>query len=147
MVSGITIIIVVLILLIVFAAYNERKDLNRPEGKQAQPDCKGMECSYYQSEPSKADRTDVLLQKIEHAAAAEHDAIKWRRSLIVAVVTSLVGQLLMCGGTVDGKNFLIQTLVTFTISYMVQDYYSYHVYDYPLRVQIPKATSILAARL
>lgn len=144
------IVIVILILLAVFLMnFVERRDLICPptDVPHTSDECIDTRQAFVRSKPLPTDTKDELLDKIQLAAQSEHDNIKWRRCLIIAIVTSVGGQLLMtsaCGfKNLYWKNLLVQTLVSFIITFMFLNYYSVHVFDVPLREQIPQALKML----
>lgn len=144
--------IVVLIVVLIVVNVLERRDMKCSDAtNSAWSECTDNYQAWVHSKPSPEDSTSVLLDKIDNAAGSEHNTVKWRRSMTAAIVSTLFGQMLMtaCYGFkgLYWKNILIQVVVTFLVVYMVYDYYSFHVYDIPLRENIPNGLKLLRSRL
>lgn len=145
--ATIAVIVVLIITVAVLMNVVERKDLKCPKSTSPWDQCTDNYQAHRETEPLEGDDVNTLLDKIKKASSAEYESIKWRRSIAIAVISTIIGQLLMtmrCDFKgLYWKNIIIQVIVTFLVVYMFFDYYSVHVYDIPLRQNIPSAVEML----
>lgn len=82
------------------------------------------------SVPHASDSPDVLLQKMERAARSEPVSIKWRRSIILGYVASMMIVLLVIGKgkLVAWPTFATILLIISFVAYFNLNYYSAHVF-------------------
>ena len=97
------------------------------------------------SKPLESDNYYQLLKRIKNASNAESNSIKWRRSLILSFIISLLFWILIIGCSSYGftsemcnfiplprwEVFLLTLLSSFTVLYYSFNYYSYHIFSIP----------------
>lgn len=101
------------------------------------------------STPQPEDSPRVLLEKIKRASNAETHSIKWRRSLILAVVLCYIvlflGFLYAEEGSIpDWRDVYVLVTLFFVVLYFTLDYYSYHIFSKP-RKNIREAVDRLSS--
>ncbi len=103
---------------------------------------------YRGSKPILSDRCPQLLKKIEIAANAEKNSIKWRRSFILAAVICLLvyGLVVMPGRLPEWTQMYVAAIIATFVLYFNFNYYSYHRYKKPTKY-IEEATALLAEKI
>lgn len=109
---------------------------------------KGDGMPYRGSKPILSDRCPQLLKKIEIAANAEKNSIKWRRSFILAAVICLLvyGLVVMPGRLPEWTQMYVAAIIATFVLYFNFNYYSYHRYKKPTKY-IEEATALLAEKI
>ena len=103
---------------------------------------------YRGSKPSEDDSCDELLGKIDVAANATSNSIKWRRSFFVAVLISLLIFVLVItpSGLPPWPQFYLVVLISFAVMYGNLNYYDYHLYNTP-RNYIFESTAMIGEKI
>ena len=135
--------------LVVFVFLTEQADWKCPGVTNFLFNCEGEEGMPYKgSKPHKNDGCNELLAKINIAAAAQGNSIKWRRSFMLAVlITVIVFSLVLTPGKLPiWIQFYIVVIIITSILYFNMNYYDYHKYNIP-RNYIKESTGILAQKI
>jgi len=100
------------------------------------------------STPKQGDSSRVLLDKIDNAAGAENNSIKWRRTLIVStIIVFLIFVLVITPANLPEWNiFYLSILISWAILYFNFSNYSYHKYG-DARRNIEASTNMLRENL
>ena len=103
---------------------------------------------YRGSKPESSDDVSTLLNKIDIAASAETESIKWRRALTLGVASVLLTSILVFtpGKLPKWTKFYTATLLMTTVLYYSFNYYSYHMYQTPQN-NIRKTTELLRKKI
>ena len=109
---------------------------------------KGDGMPYRGSKPSPSDSCPTLLKKIDLAANAERNSIKWRRSLILAATICVLvfGLVVMPGRLPEWTQMYVAVLLTTFVLYFNFNYYSYHRYKEPTEY-IEESTDLLGEKI
>ena len=126
----------------------ERRDWSCTNAYDLLEECKvGSGTMFYGSKPEEGDEAHTLLKKINIAAGAETNSIKWRRALTLAVSICLVLFLLVItpGNLPQWTQMYICVIIATVILYFSFNYYSFHRFGTP-RKYIEESTEMLARR-
>jgi uncharacterized membrane protein len=122
-----------------FSAYkaytSERLDLYCPGevNKYCKNLCGDNKGKYYiQGQPKNTDNVNELLNKIKISANATLNTVKWRRSLLLAVVIAIFISMIILEKFPSGKQLFLMVFLTFIIIYFSFSYYEYHYEKYPV---------------
>ena len=129
--------------------YNiEKRDWTCTNSYDLAEKCKvGDGMPYHGSKPEEGDDHRTLVKKINIAAGAEPNSIKWRRALTLAVSICLVLFLLVItpGNLPQWTQMYICVIIATFILYFSFNYYSYHRFKTP-KEYIEKSTEMLMCR-
>lgn len=109
---------------------SEKLDLFCPkEVKQQCDKCgDGFGKYYVDGKSSKKDNIDILLNKINILADTQINTVKWRRCLMLSIISALLIGVIVYGKIFDGNKMVKITLCIFMVYYGSFSYYNYH-YD------------------
>jgi hypothetical protein len=146
----IDIIIYIIVIFLVIKAYkSEALDLFC--GKDVKSYCKNL-CGdnkgkyYVDGQGDKDDSIPTLLSKIEINASADDNTVKWRRSLLLAFICTMLIFIVVLTKLPTGTELITTVLIIFIITYFSFSFYQYHYYRYPT-FNIHKNVNLLRQKL
>lgn len=86
---------------------------------------------YINGKPDNSDTIEKILSKINILSDTYNNTVKWRRSLIVSIFSSIIISIFSFKKFPSGKEFLLIVLPIFVSFYASFNYYSYHYDKYP----------------
>ena len=102
--------------------------------------------AYAGSKPNNTDSVNTLLDKINIAADADMNTIKWRRSYIVATVSTFIIWISIFKRVPEYWEALISILMMAAVLKFSFSYYSYHHYE-PPRIYIHNSVEMIKSKL
>lgn len=133
-----------------YKAYKaERLDLYCPAEikKYCKDKCGDNKGKYYEKgQPKNSDNINELLNKIKISTNCEASTVKWRRSLLLAMIISLLISLIILQRFPSGKEMFLMVFITFIIIYFSFSYYEYHYNKYPM-ININKSVNYIRNKL
>lgn len=134
----------------VIKAYTaERLDLYCPAEikKYCKNLCGDNKGKYYEKgQPKNTDNVNELLNKIKISTKCETTTVKWRRTLLLAVVITFLISLLILQRLPSGKEMFLMVFLTFMVIYFSFIYYEYHYNKYPM-INIDKSVNYIRTKL
>lgn len=125
-----------IIALAIFTMWLDRQDWECPELYSDRKECRpGIGMPIRDTEPSNGDTPCESLKKIDRAAQAERQNIKWRQAMYLSIGLSFAVFLLVAtpGSLPEWPVFYTSVAVIFGILYIHSNWYSYHRYIYAER--------------
>lgn len=143
------IIYIIVIFLIIKAYKSEALDLFCGKGcdsydKKFCGDNKGK--YYVDGQGNKSDSVSTLLSKIEINADTDENTVKWRRSLLLAFICTLLIFIVVLAKLPTGTELITTLLIIYIIVYFSFSFYQYHYYRYPT-FNIHKNVNLLRQKL
>ncbi len=128
------IVLLVLLVILTWAIKTEAKDLFCPSNGCDSKLCGDGKGKFYQAgKLSKEDTIETSLDKIVYLSKIEHRTVKWRRSLILALLVMGIAYGVQ-GSFPSVKNFIFTMMISFVTIYGCFSYYQYHYYDFALNM-------------
>lgn len=125
-----------IIALAIFAMWLDRQDWECPDLYADRQECRpGIGMPIRNTEPSDNDTPCDMMKKIDRAAQAERQNIKWRQAMYLAIGLSFAVFLLVAtpGKLPEWPAFYTSVAVMFAVLYIHSNWYSYHRYIYAER--------------
>lgn len=106
---------------LIFIIISERQDTNSINNKSEWGPRKGK--AYYTYQPMDTDSKEQLVNKLIKTSRYEFNSTSWRRCMILAIVSALIGLTLIHRELPDGRSLGIMIIVIFMISYFIHRNY------------------------
>lgn len=139
------IIYIGLSILLYIAIKYEYLDIYCPN--RSSPVCgRGMGSMYVKGKPNSLDDIITLLEKIKISSRYEKNSVKWRRSFILSLISTILIFLILFHRLPDGKETLITLAILYFLFYISLDFFQHYVTKYAIK-QIDLAISLLKDKL
>jgi hypothetical protein len=145
-----TIIVYIIVIFLLIKAYkSEALDIFCPPGckeydKKYCGDGKGK--YYINGMGNDKDDIPVLLNKIELNANIDENTVKWRRCLVLAIISSILLFLIVFSKLPSGSELMMSILIIFLVFYFSFSFYQWHYTKFPA-FNIYKNINILRKKL
>lgn len=139
---------VLLFLLFKLAIRTEMKDMKCPEGPHTKDTslCKEGNGKLFQvANYKKTDDINKIGKKITKLIGDKHTQVYWRRSFILAVISSIIGIYAVTGSFGNGRSLLFLFLIIYIGSTSINSFYVHHydkIFDRKILEGITKIRSI-----
>lgn len=120
-------------LLAISAVWLDRQDWECPDLYSPRSECSpGIGMPIRNTKPSENDSPCQILQKIDRAAQAERQNIKWRQSIYLAIIINFAIFVLVVspGHLPTWPTFFTSSIIVSSILYFHLNWYSYHRYSF-----------------
>ena len=128
------VIYIIVIFLFIRAVKAEKLDMYcPPEVKEFCSDCgDGKGKFYIKNKGDKGDSVSELLTKISSGANYDAKSVKWRRSIILAFIASILICLVVLRKLPSGFEFFTMMILIFLVIYGSFSYYKFHYDKFPI---------------
>lgn len=121
----------IIVILVVYILWIERKDLICPYLGCNSGDCReGNGKAYYGSCPEPSDSIETLLDKILVGSTAVKRDVFWRRALLMSIIAAFTTMALVHRDTFNWHTLIVTILVFFAVIYGFHQFYNFHHHNH-----------------
>lgn len=127
-------IYIIIIVIFIRAVKAEKLDMYCPANvKEFCGECgDGKGKFYIKNKGDENDSVSELLTKISNGASYDFKTVKWRRSIILAIVASILISLVVLQTIPSGHTFFMMVVLIFLVFYGSFSYYKFHYDKFPV---------------